>query len=118
MKPIRDLVDSDIINMSEETFLQYEKDSGGLIDMWKMAVKAKKQKFHELATVMKQRGLDYKTYQIEAYNVRKEYQTLVGQIVREEGYVVRLRRDWNRFHNKNQVFRWTKTEDGRDVLSL
>jgi len=118
MKPIQDLEDSDIKSMSEETLRQYENESKALIDVLRLSAITKKQKFHDLANVLKQRGLDYKIYQVEAYNTRREYQTLLRQVSKEEGYFIRLLRDWNNFHNKNQVYEWKKTEGGREVLSL
>ena len=118
MKPIKDLTDVDILTMTEAEFRQYEIESKGEIDCLKMASVSKKQKFHELADILKQRGIDYKEYQKEAYEIRREYQTLLKQVIEEEGYFVRLLRDWNKVHGKNQVMKWTKSEVGRDILTL
>lgn len=68
------------------------------------------QEFHSLARILKNRTMDFKDFQVAAYNLKTEYERLGRENTIKCSQLLQLKRDWERIHGTAQVGVW---QDGK-----
>ena len=104
-KPIRELTDDDIKAMTADDLNAYDRQTDALVQEDGLTYNTKRQKYNDVALVLKGRPINYKQYQIELYELKQEIDSLKMALLKRQEDLVQLRRDWNRLHNTNQVLR-------------
>ena len=115
-KPISELSDKDISEMTGVELRVYEDNVTMLVNEDRLAYGSKREKYHNLALILKKRTIDYATFQKEAYDLKVEMDTLKKGMAQHQVDYIQLKRDWERIHNINRVTRFGKSTDGKEIL--
>ena len=117
-KPISELSDQNIMEMTEEDLCIYEDNVISSINEDNLAYASKREKYHNLALILKKRTIDYAVFQKEAFDLKTEIYTLKINMSKHQTEFIQLKRDWERFHGKNRVVRVAIAKTGKEVLML
>lgn len=104
--------------MTEEDLQIYESNVVSLVNEDTLSYGSKREKYHNLALILKKRTVDYATFQKEAYALKTEMDTLKKDMSKHQVEFIQLKRDWERLHGINRVKRVARDVSGKEMLML
>lgn len=117
-KSILELSDKDILDLTEEDLRHYEDEVTVKVNEDTLAYSSKREKYHNLALILKKRTVDFAVFQKEAFDLKTEMETLKKDMAQHQIDFIQLKRDWERVHNVNRVKRLARTANGDEALIL